>query len=55
MEHAPAIRAGDADRERALVSLRDAVVGGYLTLDEFAGRVEPAELARFVTRRSARP
>ena len=42
----PATLAGDADRERALVTLRDAVVSGHLTLDEFAGRVERAELAR---------
>ena len=47
MEHAsPATRAGDADREQALVTLRDAVVSGHLTLEEFSGRVERAELAR---------
>jgi hypothetical protein len=46
MEPVPATRAGDADRERALVTLRDAVVSGHLTLDEFSGRVEQAELAR---------
>jgi hypothetical protein len=46
MEDAPATRAGDADREHALVALRDAVVSGHLTLDEFSGRVERAELAR---------
>jgi uncharacterized protein DUF1707/cell wall-active antibiotic response 4TMS protein YvqF len=38
--------AGDADRSRALVVLRDATVEGRLTLDEFADRVERAELAR---------
>ena len=38
--------AGDADRSRAIVTLRDATVEGRLTLDEFADRVERAELAR---------
>jgi hypothetical protein len=38
--------AGDADRSRAIVVLRDATVDGRLTLDEFADRVERAELAR---------
>jgi hypothetical protein len=38
--------AGDSDRERTLVRLRDATVEGRLTLDEFAGRVERTELAR---------
>lgn len=38
--------AGDADRSRAIVALRDATVEGRLTLDEFADRVERAELAR---------
>lgn len=38
--------AGDEDRSRAIVSLRDATVEGRLTLDEFADRVERAELAR---------
>jgi Domain of unknown function (DUF1707)/Cell wall-active antibiotics response 4TMS YvqF len=38
--------AGDADRSKAIVTLRDATVEGRLTLDEFAGRVERAELAR---------
>ena len=42
----PTSRAADADRERALVVLRDATVAGRLTLDEFAERVERAELAR---------
>lgn len=32
--------AGDADRSRAIVTLRDAAVEGRLTLDEFADRVE---------------
>ena len=38
--------AGDDDRSRAIVTLRDATVEGRLTLDEFADRVERAELAR---------
>jgi Domain of unknown function (DUF1707)/Cell wall-active antibiotics response 4TMS YvqF len=46
MEHPPVLRAGDTDRERALTVLRDAVVSGHLTLDEFAERVERTELAR---------
>jgi hypothetical protein len=41
--------AGDADRERAIVLLRDATVEGRLTLDEFAERVERTELARTET------
>lgn len=40
------MRAGDADRERTIGALRDATVEGRLTLDEFADRVEKAELAR---------
>jgi hypothetical protein len=40
------VRAGDADRDRTIALLRDATVAGRLTLDEFAGRVERAELAR---------
>jgi hypothetical protein len=40
------LRAGDADRDRTIALLRDAAVAGRLTLDEFAGRVEQAELAR---------
>ena len=38
--------AGDADREQAIVALRDATVEGRLTLDEFADRVTSVELAR---------
>jgi hypothetical protein len=40
------VLAGDADRERTIALLRDATVEGRLTLDEFAGRVGGAELAR---------
>lgn len=42
----PATLAADGDRERTLALLRDATVDGRLTLDEFAERVERAELAR---------
>ena len=45
----PATLAGDADRSRAIVTLRDATVEGRLTLDEFAERVGRAELARTIT------
>jgi DUF1707 SHOCT-like domain len=34
------VRAGDADRERTIATLRDATLAGRLTLEEFAGRVE---------------
>ncbi|WP_051324345.1 DUF1707 SHOCT-like domain-containing protein [Candidatus Solirubrobacter pratensis] len=40
------MRAGDDDRDRTIALLRDAAVAGRLTLEEFAGRVERAELAR---------
>jgi hypothetical protein len=40
------VRAADDDRDRTIALLRDATVAGRLTLDEFAGRVERAELAR---------
>jgi hypothetical protein len=46
VDQLPATRAGDTDRERVLVALRDSVVSGHLTLDEFAERVERTELAR---------
>jgi uncharacterized protein DUF1707/cell wall-active antibiotic response 4TMS protein YvqF len=42
----PAILASDAERRDAVVALRDAVVDGRLTLDEFSERVERAEDAR---------
>ena len=35
-------RASDADRERVALVLRDAMVEGRLTLDEFAARLEQA-------------
>ena len=42
----PAIRASDAERERSVTVLRDAVVEGRLTLEEFSERVGAAQLAR---------
>ena len=42
----PAIRASDQERERSIVLLRDAVVSGRLTLEEFSERVGRAQLAR---------
>ncbi|HEX7083698.1 MAG TPA: DUF1707 domain-containing protein [Gaiellaceae bacterium] len=42
----PALRAGDADRDRTVDVLRAAVVEGRLTLEEFGDRVGSAHLAR---------
>ena len=42
----PAIRVSDEERERSVVLLRDAVVSGRLTLEEFSERVGRAQLAR---------
>jgi len=42
----PAVRASDAEREQAVVTLRDAAAEGRLTLEEFAGRMERAYEAR---------
>jgi Domain of unknown function (DUF1707) len=39
-------RVSDADREQAVASLRDDLVVGRLTLDEFSERVETAYRAR---------
>jgi hypothetical protein len=54
-ENLPVVRAGDADRERAVATLRHAVVEGRLTLEEFGDRIGAAyesrtelELARLV-------
>jgi Domain of unknown function (DUF1707)/Cell wall-active antibiotics response 4TMS YvqF len=41
----PAIRASDDERERSIVLLRDAVVSGRLTLEEFSDRVGRAQVA----------
>jgi Domain of unknown function (DUF1707)/Cell wall-active antibiotics response 4TMS YvqF len=48
MEGGP-LRASDAEREQAIVSLRDHLLAGRLTLDEFSERVEAALRARFGT------
>jgi Domain of unknown function (DUF1707)/Cell wall-active antibiotics response 4TMS YvqF len=45
----PAVRASDAEREAAIVRLRDAAAEGRLTFEELADRVEAATAA--VTRR----
>lgn len=42
----PAVRAGDADRDAAVAALRDHLVAGRLTLDEFVERAEAAHEAR---------
>jgi hypothetical protein len=42
----PAILASDADREHSVVVLRDAVVEGRLTLEEFSERVGQVQSAR---------
>ena len=46
MTETPALRASDADRERAVVLLREHMVEGRLTLEEFADRMSTAYLAR---------
>ncbi len=45
-ERLPAILASDAERERAVGVLRDAVVEGRLTLEEFSERVGLVQVAR---------
>jgi Domain of unknown function (DUF1707)/Cell wall-active antibiotics response 4TMS YvqF len=42
----PAIRASDAEREDSVTVLREAVVQGRLTLEEFSDRVSAAQAAR---------
>jgi hypothetical protein len=49
MESDPEVLVSDAERERAVIALRDATVEGRLTLDEFSDRVGQAELARTST------
>jgi hypothetical protein len=44
-ERVPALRASDADRDRAVASLRDGASEGRLTFDELAHRVELAYAA----------
>lgn len=45
-ENKPALLIGDAERERGIALLRDAVVDGRLTLEEFSERVGGAAVAR---------
>jgi hypothetical protein len=45
-DNRPALLVSDADRERGIALLRDAVVDGRLTLEEFSERVGAAQLAR---------
>jgi hypothetical protein len=40
------VLAGDAERERAVEQLRDAIVAGRLTLEEFSARVDGVHAAR---------
>jgi Domain of unknown function (DUF1707)/Cell wall-active antibiotics response 4TMS YvqF len=42
----PSDRVSDAEREQAVVALREELLAGRLTLDEFSGRVELAYAAR---------
>jgi hypothetical protein len=42
MSETPALRASDADRERAIVLLREHAVAGRLTLEEFTDRMSAA-------------
>jgi hypothetical protein len=42
----PELRASDADRDRAIVELREHTVAGRLTLEEFSERVDQAVAAR---------
>jgi Domain of unknown function (DUF1707) len=42
----PELRVADADRERAVVELREHAVAGRLTLEEFSERVDQAYAAR---------
>jgi hypothetical protein len=46
MPEQPAVRASDADRERAVVLLREHAVDGRLTLEEFTERMSSAYTAR---------
>jgi hypothetical protein len=48
----PSMRVSDADREEAVIALREHLVAGRLTLEEFSGRVEAA-LRASVTRELA--
>jgi hypothetical protein len=46
MSDVPALRASDADRERAVVLLREHAAQGRLTLEEFTERMSAAYIAR---------
>jgi hypothetical protein len=46
MSEPPALRISDADRERAVVQLREHAAAGRLTLEEFTDRMSAAYLAR---------
>src|SRR3982074_932842 len=46
MSDVPALRASDADRERAVALLREHAAEGRLTLEEFTERMSAAYLAR---------
>jgi len=46
LEHSPTTLASDAERDRVAFVLRDAVVAGRLTLEEFSERVGVAQSAR---------
>src|SRR5256885_15742198 len=46
MNNMPAVRASDADRERAVALLREHAAQGRLTLEEFTERMSAAYLAR---------
>src|SRR5580692_3758885 len=43
----PSLRISDADREQAIISLREHLLAGRLTLEEFSERVEATLRARF--------
>jgi DUF1707 SHOCT-like domain/Cell wall-active antibiotics response LiaF, C-terminal len=45
-ERAPELRAGDSDRDRVAAKLRESLVAGRLTLDEFSERLDAAYGAR---------
>jgi hypothetical protein len=42
----PELRASDADRDRAIIELREHTAAGRLTLEEFSERVDQAVAAR---------
>jgi class 3 adenylate cyclase len=46
LDRVPAVRASDADRERAVLALREHSAAGRLTLEEFSERAERAYAAR---------